>query len=150
MTRLQAFVAPFNSFNFFVRHHNSEGEINELENGLIGDFSWKEVFVQNTPDGRAVAFESKNKPGFRLRHKNFRIVLDPMPTQQGAERDQFLKDSTFIEVDPLDGDPNDGWHSYRAWNFGDRYFAHTDGHLWLRQRDEAKMAPDAIFRPQPE
>ncbi|WP_167444207.1 AbfB domain-containing protein [Streptomyces diastatochromogenes] len=130
---------------FFVRHHNFEGEINELDfPGPIGDFDWLVHFLRVDQGSRLLAFEAKHPSGFFLRHKNFRIVLEP---PDGTEL--FKQDHAFREVAPLAGDPRDGWHSYQAFQdkFKTRFLAHENLHLFLRDKSESGIAAgDASFR----
>ncbi|MEV0175370.1 AbfB domain-containing protein [Streptomyces sp. NPDC050803] len=141
MTRIQTF--NLNS-KFFIRHHNFEGEINELDRpGPISDFEWQVKFLRMDNGFRLVAFKSLSPAGFHLRHKGFRLVLE---RPDGS--DQFKQDNAFREVPPLVGDPNAGWRSYQAFQqeFSDRFIGHKTFHLWLRDRAEPGMAADSTFR----
>ncbi|WP_406484052.1 AbfB domain-containing protein [Streptomyces sp. NBC_01568] len=134
MTRIQTFNMKR---KFFIRHHNWEGEINEIDRpGPIKDFDWNVIFLGMDNGFRLVAFEAVKPAGYFLRHKNFRLVLSP---DDGTE--QFKMDHTFRETAPLVGDPNEGWHSYQAFQqaLSDRFIGHIDLHLYIRARSEDLM-----------
>jgi hypothetical protein len=138
------------SFNldqkFFIRHHNSEGEMSELGiPGPLEDFAWNVEDRGRDNDGvKLVAFRSENFPDRFLRHKNFRILLE-----RDDASEQFRKDSTFRQLNGRRGAPEDGWRSFESTNFRDHFIAHIDFHVFIRPKDSPNLNSDATFKKVP-
>lgn len=138
MIKLQS----FNFREFFVRHQNFEGELMKEDSpGFADDFIWDEKFVEKDGNGfDLVRLVSKNNPGMRLRHKNFRMVLE-----RKEDSDQFRMDSTFRRKPGLTGSSLEDWVSYESINFGGHFIRHRDFHLFMDNK-EPKLAADATFK----
>ncbi|MFI6866623.1 AbfB domain-containing protein [Nocardia sp. NPDC050406] len=136
--RLQSFNFP----EFFVRHQNFEGELMKLNTpGFVEDFAWEEEFAGTDAEGfTLVRFRSKNFPDRLLRHKDFRMVLEP-----DDRSSLFRKDSTFRRRRGLSGDPEAGWRSYESTNFPGHFIRHRNFHLFMDSK-EPKLAADATFK----
>ncbi|WP_432185967.1 AbfB domain-containing protein [Streptomyces sp. Tue6028] len=134
-------VVRLQTFNmqqkFFMRHHNSEGEINEFNlPGPAKDFDWRIHFLRLEEGFRLVSFEAVQPADHFLRHQNYRLVLS-----ENDGTPLFERDRTFRVTNPLFGDPAEGWISYQAYEpqFRNRFIAHKDFHLYIRDMNEPFM-----------
>jgi hypothetical protein len=85
-----------------------------------------------------VSFESRNFPGYYLRHVGFTLKLE---ANDGSA--QFAADATFRRVAGLaDG----AWTSFRSYNYPDRYLRHAAYVLRIDPITDAAGRADATFR----
>ncbi len=124
--------------NSFIRHRNSLGYISAPSTALDradATWRWKTGF-----GGHGVSLESRNFPGYYLRHAYGRLKLSPLSTDA-----LFRKDATFY---PRNGLAKDGGRlrSLEACNFLGHYVRHRNGELWLdRFSDTDLFRRDATF-----
>jgi hypothetical protein len=134
------------SLNFpklYIRHQNFEAELMGLDSpGFREDFAW-ELRSRGRDDAGATlwAFESVNRRGYFLRHKNFRVFLEKDDSSA-----QFERDSTFRRRNSLAGDPELGWRSWEAINWDGHFIRHRDFHVYLQKDDGGTFSRDTAFR----
>ncbi|MDX6281073.1 MAG: hypothetical protein QOH03_2144 [Kribbellaceae bacterium] len=124
---------------FFIRHFNFAGEL-ARKDGPLDDYSFA---LLNRGQGHT-AFRSANFPDRFLRHRDFRIFLEP---PAGANDEQHRADSTFVFLRGLTGE--DETFSFRSLDFPDRFLRHRDFHLFVEAPpapDDPGFAQDATFR----
>ncbi|MBC3193249.1 AbfB domain-containing protein [Pseudonocardia sp. C8] len=139
--RLQSINFP----DFFIRHQNFEAELMKPDSpGFAEDFLWEERFRGKDDAGfTLVRFESINRPNHFLRHTDFRLVL-----QRDENNELFKKDSTFRRRNGRAGDPEDGWRSFEASNFENRFIRHRNFHVFVEsnEKNPSTFNSDATFR----
>jgi hypothetical protein len=118
----------FQSFNFqnrVIRHRNSllyiEPAIDTLS---ANDSAFK---VVRGLAGSCNSFESRNYPGFYIRHQNYRLKISKFENQ-----DLFRKDATFC-IRPGLAAPNGV--SFESVNFPGHFMRHSDFELRIQQND---------------
>lgn len=106
---------------------------------IADDISGDEQFkiVPGLADSNGIAFESANKPGYYLRHNNFKLVLEP---NDGSAL--FKADATFCDVTGH-GDPT--WVSFKSYNFPNYYVRHSNYKLSLTTIATELDRKDATF-----
>jgi hypothetical protein len=101
----------------FLRHQFFAGVLSPISSGSSTldkeDATWivRRGFAQNS----CLSLESKNYPGYYLRHFNFKLLLEPY---DGTA--QFAADSTFCPVPGMNGQGV----SLRSLNFVDKFIRH--------------------------
>lgn len=132
----------FRSFNFpdrFIRHRNFLAEIEPVSSDLDrldATFIFHPGLASQFGTGTA-SWESRNLPGFWLRHHDFRLKLQKRPSPESAELALFNKDATFFIVDGLASSSGRN-KSFRSVNFNTRLLRHRDFHLFLDEVDVSK------------
>ena len=90
---------------------------------LKNDTTWK--VVRGLADANCYSLESKNYPGYFLRHQASRVRLDRNDTSV-----LFRRDATWCGRDGLSGTGI----SFESKNFPGRYLRHYNAELWLAQK----------------
>jgi len=131
------------SLNFtkrYARHRNFRGELTEISSDLDKlDATFK--VVQGLADSKYVSFESKNYPGYFLRHRNFELWLD-----RNDNSDPFKKDATFVLAAARASSACPAWSSLQSLNYPDRFVRHRNFVLYLEQGSGEPFGSDATFR----
>lgn len=132
-----------NKAGFFLRHQNFEGELNRMEPAFGQDYQFELVRSENPEGGFLFSLRSRNFPSRRLRHKNFRLLLEERPDDREG-RKLFDQDSRFILRDGLADSRGD---SFESVNFPDHFIRHFDFHLFIGKRDDndENFAGDATW-----
>lgn len=143
MVFLQAYYIAGGKYGIhYVRHRNFLGEVSNPPDGMRDGTRSFDDFVFRMGPGLAgrntVSFESKNFPGYYLRHQNFRIKLHRM---DGSEL--FRKDASFLVVPGL-GNPS--WNSLESYNFPGYFLRHQNFHLYIARGSTDLFRKDATFR----
>lgn len=132
--------------NFFMRHQNFEGELNEFEKEHGMDYQFE---IVPTNAGNEVRLKATNPFSdhreFFIRHQNFRVLLQPPPDGDPKEQEQFRLDSTFFMVGGL-ANPVDGV-SFQSVipNLADFYIRHRDFHIFLEAKNQPNAPADSTF-----
>jgi hypothetical protein len=132
------------SINFsgrFIRHRNFGVELTDITNEqdrIDAAFNVRPA-LDGTPG--ANSFEAIHLPGYFLRHKDFKILLD-----KDDGTDLFKKDASFIGMDQrLARAPMNQW-LLQATNLGDHYIRHSNFQLILSKNDGSEQfKQDASF-----
>jgi len=131
----------FQSFNYpdrYIRHRNALGEATPI----VSDLDKKDATFRVIPglaDPNCVSLESRNYPGYFLRHQDSRVKLAP---QDGTQL--FRDDATFCVKLGL-ADPYAV--SFESKNFPGRYLRHRGGQLWVEAGDGSDLyRKDATWR----
>ena len=96
-------------------------------------------FVRTIANGNCVSFESRNYPGYYLRHENARIKL-----RRGENTSLFRDTATFC---PRAGLANSGATSFESFNYPGHYIRHYNSELWVvRQANDNVYRQDATFQ----
>lgn len=114
----------------YIRHSNSLGmldTIKETDALAKKDSSFK--MVPGLAGGDSWSFESVNFPGYFLRHKDYRVILE----KKSNDKD-FKESASFREVPPLAG--KDGV-SYDSVNYPGSYLRHKNGEIWCEESDKS-------------
>ncbi|MEU3355182.1 AbfB domain-containing protein [Streptomyces sp. NPDC037389] len=81
--------------------------------------------VTGLADGSCYSFESRNYPGYYLRHSQFRVRLD-----KWVDSSLFAADATFCA---LRGNYGPGV-SFRSYNYPTRFLRHYAGEIWIASK----------------
>ena len=133
-------LQSFNYQDHHVRHKDYLGYISPINSSSStlekNDATWNiKPGLANT---RAVSLESKNYPGFYLRHQNYRLKLN-----QNDHTDLFVADATFW---PKEGLADKNAISLMSFNYPDHYIRHRNYELWLDlQASDDLFKKDATF-----
>jgi Alpha-L-arabinofuranosidase B (ABFB) domain len=147
----------FQSFNFptrWIRHQNFLGELTELQgapgsNSLDHQDATFYIFGGTPNFGSHVHLQAINNMDHVLRHKDFRIRLDPFigvlhGGNETPENKQLRDDCTFILHRGL-ANPALNFVSFESFNFLGRFIRHRDRHLFLEPADSDLAKTDATF-----
>jgi len=132
--------AAWQSYNYrdhFIRHRNFLGEITPISSQLDRDDSTFRM-VRGLYGGNTVSFESKNYPGYYLRHQEFRIKL-----HRPDGSDLFRQDASFMVVPGL---ADLSGKSFESVNYPGHYIRHRNFHLYLEGGNDDLFRKDCTFR----
>jgi hypothetical protein len=117
-------LAPVNRTGYRVRQRNFVGRVDPIgANSSASDKDDATFTVRpGLADSRCFSFESVNHPWYYLRHRNFRIYLQPV---DGTAL--FAADTTFCPVTGLTGQHT----SLQAFNYPDYYVCQHGDDLYL-------------------
>jgi hypothetical protein len=143
----------FKSLNipgYCIRHAYLLGEISPCPAGSpYADFAFEQVpglvrYRTNDTSG-LISFESRNFPGWYLRHEYGRIKLAKLPPYDDASAyDLFIRDASFYRKPGLSS--ASGGVSFRSFNFPTQWLRHSDFHLYISEQTSWNLANDATFQ----
>ncbi|BAY23246.1 hypothetical protein NIES2100_30100 [Calothrix sp. NIES-2100] len=140
LSGLQSFQA-LNSPSNYIGQTNSLGYIQAVSSS--SDTLTKNNTTWNVVSGLAnsacISFESKNNPGFYLRHQNYRLTLN-----QNDSTALFKADATFC---PKAGLADSTAVSFASFNYPTYYLRHRNYELWIDpQATDSLYNNDASFK----
>ncbi len=140
---------PLNIPGYCIRHAYLLGEISPCPAGSpYGDFAFEQVpglaSDRTSNTSGLISFESRNFPGWYLRHEYGRIKLAPRPSTNDPSYDLFVRDASFYRKPGLSG--VSGGVSYRSFNFPTQWLRHSDYHLYISEQTSWNLANDATFQ----
>ncbi|WP_203693662.1 AbfB domain-containing protein [Catellatospora coxensis] len=108
----------------YVRHQGYLGYTAQVTGGSSGTVKQDATFriVAGLADNSCYSFESRNFPGYYLRHSDYRIRLDAY-----AATPLYAADATFC-AQPGNSGTGLSWQSY---NFANRYLRHYSSEVWV-------------------
>ncbi|HHW00695.1 MAG TPA: alpha-L-arabinofuranosidase [Clostridiaceae bacterium] len=128
-----------NITNTFVRHSNYRVQIShrdDFRTTPFQDSEWK--IVPGLADSSCVSFESVNRPGYFLRHRDGQVWIDPK-----SDTALFKADATW-RIKP--GLADSSMYSFEAYNFPGQYMRHRDGLMWMTTISTDLDKNDATFK----
>ena len=139
---------PANIPGYCMRHAYLFGEISPCPTGSDADFAFQQVpglarFITSDTNG-LISFESKNFPGWYLRHEYGRIRLAEAPSGGDPSYALFIRDASFYRKPGLSG--ASGGVSFRSFNYPTQWLRHSDYHLWISEQTSWNLANDATFQ----
>ncbi|MEU4230547.1 AbfB domain-containing protein [Nonomuraea sp. NPDC026600] len=139
---------PANIPGYCIRHAYWLGEISPCPTGSDADFAFRQVpglarFIVSDTNG-LISFESKNFPGWYLRHEYGRIKLAQVPSGGDDSYALFAMDASFYRKPGLSG--ASGGVSFRSCNYPTQWLRHSDYHLWISEQTSWNLANDATFQ----
>jgi hypothetical protein len=145
-------IASYESVNYpgnFIRHQDYRGKITGIKSNTIDvpDATWNisgTNFVKT--EEQNVSFNASNYPKNYLRHRNFEVWLDVIPTDS-KDIDLYKQDSTFTIVPALwEQGRNKNAISFKSVNYPSRYLRHQNGLLFVHENDNSELfSKDASF-----
>ncbi|GAE89172.1 adhesion or S-layer protein [Acetivibrio straminisolvens JCM 21531] len=93
--------------------------------------------VPGLADPSCISFESKNHPGYYLKHENFKIIL-----KKYEDTDLYKEDATFKVVPGL---ANEDLISFQSFNYPSRYIRHRDFNLYIEKIENVLGENDATY-----
>lgn len=93
--------------------------------------------VPGLADPSCVSFESKNHPGYYLKHENFEIIL-----KKYEDTDLFKDDATYKVVPGLADETRISFQSY---NYPYRYIRHREYNLYIENIETDLDREDATY-----
>lgn len=133
-------VSRFESYNIRGTYisHSGDGVIidKEFTNSPLEDSEWR--VVPGLADASCFSFESVNRPGYFLRHRNGVLELS---TNTGEAL--MAADATWVIADGL---ADRTLISIRSYNMEDNYIRHKDGKLYISTVVSDIDRADATFR----
>ncbi|MGW4210311.1 AbfB domain-containing protein [Lentzea sp. NPDC004789] len=145
------------SYNFpthYVRHRDFVAVLTTITTDLDrADATFGSGRGDRNPGvGEGIVFRASNIPGFRLRHQDFAVWLQPdllvvdpnrPPSYLTPESELFYADAAFRVVPGL---ADASWVSFQSVNFPDRHLRHRDFRLHLEPAADDQGRQDATFR----
>lgn len=128
-----------NIANTYIRHSNGRAQISprdDFRTTPFQDSEWK--IVPGLADSSCVSFESVNKPGYFLRHRDGQVWLDVK-----SDTTLYKADATW-KIKP--GLADSTMSSIESYNFAGQYMRHRDGLMWMTSISTAIDKADATFR----
>jgi hypothetical protein len=136
---MSSWIQSFNYRDRFIRHKNFLAELDPQIVGQEDDYAWDVKPIAGQPGH--VRFRAVHLPGYALRHKDFRLVLEK---PNGSNDEQWKRDSNFIQIEGLAASD---WFSYQASNlFPAHFIRHRDFHVYVEANDGSELFhKDATF-----
>jgi hypothetical protein len=130
-----------NNKNMYLLHKDALGGISSTLSSNRKEATFK-IVPGLTGAPNTVSIESVDKPGYFLRHEQFKVFFHSMPGPGGVEG--FKKDATFKIVPGLSGKGN----SYESVNFPGNYIRHCSYELFLdnnKRNNKACNIEDNVY-----
>jgi len=128
----------YKSYNFptyYINHYDYIGNINVTKAGLLPDSQFNKV--TGIADSKAISLESINFPGYFLRNKDGKIMLE-----KNDNSTSFKADATFYQRNGL-ADSNA--ISFESYNNSGQYIRHYDYKLIVKSVSTEQEKADATF-----
>lgn len=137
-------IESYSYHDYFARHRYYRGEITRINSVLDKEDATFRI-VPGLADGgytlvsdsRYVSFESLNCPGHYLRHRHYKIRLDPHSYDR-----LYREDATFRIVPGL---ADNTWFSFESYNYPGYYIRCRNYRLNIEKGNNNRFKTDATF-----